>query len=179
MRELGSGAEACLMAGAPMATLMFILDSSKLLSLYYVGSRRGANDRGSRALYQFLSRYFPRFNRSARDSSGRLLQVRIPLLRQGGKAFKRLKISSALIALFHRGVLEELVAPSTSETRCVLTSIGRWGFQINVPIFHEDFQEAIAAYEKDVNSDECIQQCYTRRFNHLYGWDLPAGIIVP
>ncbi len=163
------GAEACALHATPLCTLLFIMASSEFLSLYLVGSRRPAGPRGSRALYRFLSAYFPRFNEAARDERGHLLRVRVPLGKMGGKAFKRLRIPHAMIHLYKRGVLEDLVAPPSAPQRCIVTGVGRWGFQIQVSCLHDDFQVALRRYRAAVLSDPLLQQCYLRRFRHLHG----------
>lgn len=170
LREFALGAKACAQSDSPVATLLFILSSTEFLSLYYLGSRRPADARGTKGFNRFLSRYFPRFNRDARDSQGHFLRVRIPLLKEGGKAKKRLKIPAALIHLFHRGVLEDLVAPHEHETesRCVIIPAGRWGFQVRVDTFHQDFQDTLTAYGESTQSDPQLARNFLRRFQHLH-----------
>lgn len=171
--ELSRAAQACASHGTPFGTLLFIMASSEFLALYLVGSRRPAGARGTKALYRFISGYFPRFNKDARDERGRFIRIRVPLLRQGGKAVKRLRVSHALIHLYKRGVLEDLVAPPSADGRCLLMGVGRWGFQIQVDRFHEDFQEALQGFKTGVLSDPLLAQSYVRRFRHLHGWTLP------
>lgn len=169
LQELERGAKACAQAEAPVATLLFILHSIEFLSVYYVGSRGSATTRGTKAFYQFLSRYFTRFNRDARDADGHLLRVRIPVSREMGKASKRLRLPTALVHLYHRGIIEGLVAPPGAEPRCVITPAGRWGFQIRVDLFYQDFLDALRGYWKDVQSDPLLAQRFHRRFSHLHG----------
>lgn len=177
--ELGRGAEACALHGTAFSTLLFIMASSEFLSLYLVGSRRPAGARGNRALFRFLSAYFPRFNKDARDERGNLLRVRIPLGEKGGKAFKRLRIPHAMIHLYKRGVLEDLIAPPSAPQRCVVTGVGRWGFQIQVNCLHDDFQEALQRYRAAVMSDPLLEQRYLRRFRHLHGWVASKASVTP
>ncbi len=171
--ELSRGAEACARHGTALGTLLFIMASCEFLSLYLVGSRRPAGARGDRALYRFLSSYFPRFNQEARDERGHLLRVRVPLGKTGGKAYKRLKIPHAVIHLYRRGVLEDLIASPSAPQRCIVMGVGRWGFQIQVNCLHDDFQVALQRYRAAVLSDPLLEQSYLRRFHHLHGWKAP------
>jgi len=175
LQELGSGARACLNSGAPVAALLFILASTEFLSLYYVGSRRPASALGTRGFERFLCHYFPRFNRAARDPRGRLLRVRIPLLREGGKAFKRLKLPAAVIHLYRKGVVEDLAAPRAEGSSCVIIPAGRWGFQLRVDLLHEDFQDALRAYALELEGDTPLSRLFLKRFFHLHGWQLPGA----
>jgi hypothetical protein len=170
LNDLGKAARASVHSGAPVGTLLFILSASEFLSLYYQGSRRPAGDRGTRAFNRFLCRFFPRFNHDARNPQGRYFRIRIPLLREGGKAQNRMKLPAALIHLFRRGFIEDLVAPSGSDSRCVVIPAGRWGFQIRINVFHEDFQHTLEQYGASVRSEPQVAQCFQRRFQHLYGW---------
>jgi hypothetical protein len=172
LQELGTGARACAGSGAPAATLIFIMSATEFLSLYYQGSRRPAGDHGTKAFNRFLCRFFPRFNHDSRDDRGHCKRIRIPLLREGGKAFKRLNLASALIHLFHRGVVEDLVAPSGPASPCVIVPAGRWGFQIQVASFHKDFQEALILYGESARSDPQVARCFLRRYRHLHGWTI-------
>jgi|Deesub1362A_J573_1020465.scaffolds.fasta_scaffold00404_31 hypothetical protein len=171
LEELERAAKGCLQAQAPTATLLFILASTELLALYYGGSRRPVGQRGSRWFYQFLTHYFPRFNADCRDPRGRYRRIRIPLSPEGGKAHKRLKLPSALIFLFRRGVLEELVAPPDQKGPCVLLNQGMWGFQIRTEPFLEDFLETLKAYEKDVLHDSKIRQRFLNRFHTVHHYE--------
>lgn len=170
MEQLRRGAHACLCAEAPAAALLFILSASELLALYRAGSRRAAGHRGSRALRDFLSSYFPRFNNAAKDSQGHYLRVRIPLLRENGKAVKRLKLPSALIHLFRRGVIEDLVSPlDMPQDRCVIMGQGKWGFLIQPFLFEQDFRDSMDLFFEEVRGNPAIQARFMRRFNHLHG----------
>lgn len=171
--ELSRGAEACALHGTPLGTLLFIMASCEFLSLYLVGSRRPAGARGNRALYEFLSAYFPRFNEEARDERGHLLRVRVPLGKTGGKAYKRMKIPYAMIHLYRRGALEDLVAPPSAPKRCIVMGVGRWGFQIQVECLQHDFQVALERYKVAVLTNPLLEQRYLRRFHHLHGWAAP------
>jgi hypothetical protein len=169
LQDLERGARACIGVDAPVAVLLFILSSTEFLSLYYAGSRRTADTRGTRAFSQFLARYFTRFNRDARDPKGHLHRVRIPVSREGGKASRRLRLPAALIHLYRRGVIQALIAPPGPDRRCVITPAGRWGFQIRVEVLHEDFQEALKGYWRDVHSDTLLAERFLTRFYHLHG----------
>lgn len=150
--------------------LLLIMSASEVLSLYWAGSRRVAGNRGSRALYGFLVRYFPRFNVSAKDERGHYFRVRIPLNREGGKASKRLKIPSALIHLYRRGAMEELVCKDQEDLdRCVVMEKGKWGFVVEPRLLALDFFEAMDSFLADVESDQSITQRSIKRFVALYG----------
>lgn len=170
MEQFKKGASACLCAEAPAAALLFMLSASELLALYRAGSRRTAGQRGSRALRDFLISYFPRFNTGAKDPQGHYFRVRIPLLREQGKAVKRLKLPAALVHLFRRGVIEDLVlCGDPPEDRCVIMGQGRWGFQIQPYLFEQDFRESINAFFAEVQEDPVVQARFMRRFKHLHG----------
>ena len=168
--ELIDGAEACASKATPLSTILFILTSVNFMALYFSGSRRHAGSGGSRAFYQFLCRYFSRFTRDAKDDRGRFRRIRIPLLREGGKAYKTLKVPSALIHLYQRGVLEDLIAGEGRNEPCVVMQSGRWGFQIHATPFLEDFKEALRAYKKDVMDDPLYTQRFLQRYRHIHGW---------
>ncbi len=170
MEEFRKGASACLSSKAPAATLLFILSASEFLALYRAGSRRTAGQRGSRALQDFLSSYFPRFNSGAKDPSGHYFRVRIPLLREQGKAVKRLKIPAALVHLFRRGVIEDLVASQEPwENRCVIMGQGRWGFLIQPQLFEQDFRDSMDSFLGELQQDPVAAARFMRRYNHLHG----------
>lgn len=170
MEQFSKGASACLYAGGPAAALLFILSASELLALYRAGSRRNAGQRGSRALREFLTSYFPRFNSAAKDLKGHYFRVRIPLLREQGKAAKRLKLPAALIHLFRRGVIEDVVfSGDLPEERCVIMGQGRWGFMIQPFLFEQDFRDSMNAFFAEVQENPVIQARFMRRFNHLHG----------
>lgn len=169
MEELRNASCACLHSGATWATILLILSGSELLSLYSAGSRRTAGERGFRALQDFITRYFPRFNSSARDSHGHYFRVQIPLLREQGKASRRLKIPAALVHLFRRGIIEDLAAPANSDSeKCVILGKGRWGFLIHPFLFHQDFEDAMASFFRDVQEDPACAARFVRRFHHLH-----------
>jgi len=170
MEQFRKGSSASLCAGAPAAALLFVLSASELLALYRAGSRRAAGQRGSKALRDFLISYFPRFNMSAKDPQGHYFRVRIPLLREQGKAVKRLKLPSALVHLFRCGVVEDLVISSElPEDRCVIMGQGRWGFLIQPYLFEQDFRDSMNAFFAEVQGNLVIQARFMRRFNHLHG----------
>ena len=170
VKELIDGADACASKATPLCTVLFILTSVNFISLYFAGSRRHAGSGGSRAFHQFLCRYFSRFARDSKDDRGRFRKIRIPLLREGGKAYKTLKVPSALIHLYQRGVLEDLIAGEGINEPCVVTESGRWGFQIHAAPFLQDFKEALLAYEKDVIDDPLYTQRFLQRYRHIHGW---------
>lgn len=170
MEELRNASSACLQSRATWATILLILSGSELLALYSAGSRRTAGQRGSRALQDFITRYFPRFNSSARDAHGHYFRVRIPLLREHGKATKRLKIPAALVHLFRRGVVGDLAAPADTDCQqCVILGQGKWGFLIHPYLLHQDFKDAMAAFFTDVQKDPACAARFLRRFRHLHG----------
>jgi hypothetical protein len=170
VEDLKRGSSACLGSGGPAATLLFILSASELLALYHAGSRRTAGQRGSRALLDFLTGYFPRFNSAARNQEGHYFRVRIPLLREQGKAVKRLKLPAALVHLFRRGVVQELVAtPQSQAGPCVILGQGRWGFLIQPAVFEQDFRDSMAAFLADVQQNPACAARFLRRFRHLHG----------
>ncbi len=171
MEEFKKAASSCASCGAPAAALLFMLSASEFLALYWAGSRRTAGQRGSRALQDFLRNYFPRFNSGARDSKGHYFKVRIPLLREQGKAAKKLKLPSALVHLFRRGVIEDLVAPGAkAQDSCVIMGQGRWGFQIEPQLFQLDFMDSMDAFLADMRENPMLMTRFLRRFNHLHGW---------
>jgi hypothetical protein len=167
--ELKKGAEALMRSKSYLSVLLFILCACEYLSLYYAGSRRGTANRGKKAFHQFLSRYFPRFNRDCRDQEGHVRRVRITVAKGGGKAARRMRLHAALIYLFRRGTVEDLLADQQAEGRCVTLCSGRWGFRINVHEFFLDFIESVDEYRKDVMNDPRLAENFLQRFNHLYG----------
>jgi hypothetical protein len=170
LRDLERGARACDPSASPFSTLLFILSSTEFLSLYYDGSRRPAGAHGSRAFQAFLTRYFPRLNEAARNPEGQYRRVCIPLLREGGKASKRLRLPAAIVHLFHRGVLEDLVAPQSSpDAPCLTLQIGRWGFQVQTGLLLRDFLDTLQSFREDVRKDLMVSHRFLRRFNHLHG----------
>lgn len=169
-RELKVAAECCKDRGCGWTSLLLVMSSSELLSLYWAGSRRTAGRRGSKALYGFLVSYFPRFNSSAKGPDGNYYRVRIPLLREGGKASKRLKLPSALVHIYRRGAMEGLVAEEEEPTgKCVILGKGRWGFVVNPWEFVEDFKETLDRFLQEIRCDAARMQRCLQRFNHLYG----------
>lgn len=174
MEQFRRAASACLCADAPAAALLFMLCASELLALYRAGSRRSAGQRGSRALRDFLTSYFPRFNRAAKDPKGHYFRVRIPLLREQGKAVKRLKLPTALVHLFRRGVVEDLVyLGELPQEKCVIMGQGRWGFLIQPFLFEQDFRDSMNGFLAEVKENPAVQARFMRRFNHLHGENLP------
>jgi len=156
--------------GCGWGSLLLVMSGSEVLSLYWAGSRGTAQKRGSRALCGFLVSYFPRFNSSARGPDGNYYRVRIPLSREGGKASKRLKIPSALVHLYRRGAMEDLVAQEEAgRGRCVILGRGRWGFLIDPWELVEDFEETMDRFLLELDSNALLMQRCLRRFNHLHG----------
>ncbi|MGQ9859879.1 MAG: hypothetical protein ACUVS3_14515 [Thermodesulfobacteriota bacterium] len=170
IKDLTEACSACLHSGVGWTSILFILTASEIVALYSAGSRRTSKDRGSRALQDFLTRGFPRFNSSARDPYGHYYRVRIPLLREQGKASRRLKIPAALVYLFRRGVVEELAAPMDAPSDlCVIVGQGRWGFLINPNLFYQDFRESLEEFLQQVQLDKACAARYLKRFRHLHG----------
>jgi len=156
--------------GCGWGSLLLVMSASEVLSLYWAGSRGTAQKRGSKALYGFLVSYFPRFNSSARGPDGNYHRVRIPLSREEGKASKRLKIPSALVHLYRRGAMEDLVAQEEAgRGRCVIIGQGRWGFLIDPRELVEDFKETMDRFLQELSSNAPLMQRCLRRFNHLHG----------
>lgn len=170
IKDLIEACSACLKSGVGWTSILFVLTASEIVALYSAGSRRTSRDRGSRALQDFLTRGFPRFNSSARDAQGHYYRIRIPLLREQGKAFRRLKIPAALVHLFRRGVVEELAAPTDAHSDlCVIVGRGRWGFLINPHLFYEDFRDSLEEFLQEVQLDQAATARFLRRFRHLHG----------